>query len=330
MKLDLAPDAAATIFNTLGVRRCLAIPFSPWSKPMEAAFSAMAQDENLLCGYCGRNAAAKPEILKALAAKGQLLTLAQYAAWYAAWAAERNASHVLGHLRDHPPMHYYQGIQLRLVDPALLDTLLDRATDRVLGNHGIDLPGLGRFMSEDPALIWLIGQKVEVRYSHDDPSAIRVYHKASGTRFVLPRIPEGNDWAMILGGQPSPQFEHAQRVRSTQQELIAAAAEDVARTANPRYLDRTGTYAQASLNRRQIETIQNDIRDKAITVFAARGLRRPAPALPAPSVICNSESGMPASGTDPLDAMLAAAGRAESVRLAALETQGAPADGPVR
>jgi hypothetical protein len=262
MKLDLAPEAAATIFNSLGVHRCLAIPFSPWSKPMEAAFSAMAQDENLLCGYCGRNAQVKPEILKKLAEKGQLLTLAQYAAWYAKWAAERNATHILGHLREHPPLYYYQGVELKLVDPDQLDTLLLRATDRVLTDHGISLPGLGRFMTEDPAVVWLIGQKVEVRYAHDDPSAIYIWHKPSGSRFVLPPVPEGGDYAMIFGGEPSPQFRHAQRVRSTQNALIREAAADVAAAVNPRYIDPTGTWRAAAQSREANQALIADRKER--------------------------------------------------------------------
>jgi len=249
MRLDLSPEAAATIYTTLGVKRCLAIPFHAWSKPMEAAFSAMAQDENLLCGYCGRNAVLKPELLKRLAEKRQLLTLEQYAAWYAGWVAERNAHHVLGHLREHPPMAYYEGVERRLVDPAQLDTLLLRATNRVIQNHGIELPGLGRYMSEEPSFILLIGSKVEVRWTPDDPSAIRVIHPATGARFTVPRVPGGDSWAMIFGGEPSEQFTHAQRVRSVQRRIIGQAAAEVAQAVNVRYLDPTGTYRAAAVNR---------------------------------------------------------------------------------
>jgi len=266
MKCDLEPEAAATIFNALGVKRCLAIPFQAWSKPMEAAFSAMAQDENLLCGYCGRNAVVKPELLKRLAENRQLLTLEQYAAWYAGWVADRNAGHVLGHHREQPPMAYYAGIERRLVDAEQLDTLLLRATNRVIQNHGIELPGLGRFMSEEPRFVLLIGSKVEVRWSPDWPEAIRVIHPATGQRFTVPRVPTGNDWALIFGGETSEQFRHAQRVRTVQRRILRQAAAEAAQAVNVRYLDPTGTYRAAAVNREMPAPPQLETRRERLAI----------------------------------------------------------------
>jgi hypothetical protein len=303
---ELEPAADKTLADTLGIDRVRTIPYHAWSKPIEAVFRSISNGENLVAGYCGRDAKSKPELLKRLVERGQLMTLDQYRAYRAQAAHQWNTTHVVGHLRDRPPMAYYAGHVPKLPPAGQLDTLLLRPGSKVARAHGIEIPGLGRYMSEEPGYIALIGHRVELGYTRDDPSAIVAWHPRTGRRFVLPRIPTGGDWSMMFGGDPSPQFKQAQRIRRVQGDIIREAKQTVARTANPGYLDATGTYRAAARNAHAPKPTA----DRRLPTAARR-------ALPAPSDDPSDRSD-PSDPPSPMEDHFARVGAAHIAELAAI------------
>jgi len=222
---------------------------------MFGAFAATI--ENQIPGYTGRDAKHKPEILKRLIDREQLLTLDQYRAVMAGLFAAWNHTHPVGS-RDHPPMHYYADHQPTIPDPAQLDTLLLRpAGTRILHNHGFDIAGLGRFMSEDPEFILRIGHKFVIRYTRDDTSAIVAICPRTAERWRVPRAAADLDpdpWAMLFGRPAGPAHKQAQAVRSTQRRAISQAGRAVHATLDPQLADPTGGWhiASANVTRRQL------------------------------------------------------------------------------
>jgi len=212
--LDYEPDEAdfgadkkhCTALSQMGVRMVVAIPFTPQSKPIEAMFDAMAGIENLLPGYCGRNAKEKPEALRKQIDRGQLLTLAQYRQWFAGWVAKRARHHAIGPRRL-VPAGYWAGHKPVLPDPAQLDDLMARDRWRTLDNKLLTLPGIGTYVPL-PAFRDLYldarGYKCRILYLRDDPAEIVLLH--GGHRIVCRLLAEGDDWSMARGGEPGEQF----------------------------------------------------------------------------------------------------------------------------
>jgi len=305
----LTDEAVATIFNTLGVGRVRAIPYAAWSKPIESSFKSWSNAENLLCGWTGRDAKRKPEILAKLIDRMQLLTFEQYKAWFATHAWQWNHTHTLG-TRSQVPMAYYADHTPRLPDPAQLDTLLLRATRRKVHNHGLTLAGLGRFVCEDWQFVAMVGHEVEVRYQLDDPSWVVAIDPRTGNRWTLDRVPEGDDWAMMYGREPDEAFRQAQRIRTTQRQIVTTAAQAVRREGVEKYLDPTGTWRAASQN---------------ITPPAERkSARRQVATQPQRQLTDRPPS--PPARENPMDRLLASDAATRRQRQAAIDALGEPAD----
>ena len=248
----LPTEALGTVWNTLGVRVHHAIPYSAWSKPIEAFFGAFASIiENQIPGYTGRDAKRKPELLAKLIERVQILTLDQYRAVMAGLFAAWNHGHTVG-TRTQTPMACYADHEPRVPEAAQLDTLLLRsAGTRVLHNHGFEIAGLGKFASEDPELVLRGGHKFVIRYTRDDRSAIVAICPRTGDRWIVPRAASDLDpdpWGMLFGRPAGIGHKQAQTIRTIQRRAISQAGRAVHDTLDPDLADPTGGWRIAAGN----------------------------------------------------------------------------------
>jgi len=163
------------VWQALGVNVVRALPFSPWSKPIEAFFGAFSRQwENLVPGWTGRDAKQKPEALEAQIRRGLLLSAEQFGQVFAEQVEKWNADHVCGK-RTAPALAIYKDsprAREARPDPQTLTFLLQDRRELVVRATGIEL-GDGRYLSEDLAVY--VGCKVQVRWDPEDAGEIYVY-----------------------------------------------------------------------------------------------------------------------------------------------------------
>jgi len=155
------------IWQILGVELITALPYHPWSKPIESIFHAFSRQwENLLPGWTGRDARARPEILAKHMAEGKILRWSEFEHTFDCEVGHWNVKHVCGD-RDRPPFAYYEGHVARVPSPDTLAFLLQdvRKGGRVTAK-GVQLGGR-HYWSDELAIY--VGDRVDIRWDPGDP-----------------------------------------------------------------------------------------------------------------------------------------------------------------
>jgi hypothetical protein len=250
---DFIPDERhRTAMTQLGVRTIQCIAFNPESKP-EAWFRSMADDENQLPGYTGRNAKEKPEALKRQIDMGSLLTLDQYRAWFSGYVARRALHHPIGPRRL-VPRAYWDAFQPQEIDPRHLDDMLSRDRWITIGNKLLSLKNLGTYApveNDRPAYVECIGYRCRLLYRKDNPSVVTLIRKAADGRLIRAacrRLPVGDDWGLALGRGPSEAFREVQAINGIARTMIRDSARELVQGVDPAELDPTGAWRAASAN----------------------------------------------------------------------------------
>jgi putative transposase len=160
LSADLTDSLAPGVLSPLGVLVSHAIPYQPWSKPIEPAFKHVFTEwEHSLPGYCGRNAQARPEQLAGEIKRDELLTLEEFTERLDTRIEEyHRAEH--GELGT-APLAQWSGVSLVKPNPRTLDLLLMRQKSVKVYSQGIKFQG--RYYWHDELALH-VGHSVEVRF----------------------------------------------------------------------------------------------------------------------------------------------------------------------
>ena len=265
---------ASGIFVHLGVKLLTALPFNPWSKPVESYFRAFGQQwEELVPGYCGRNTDNKPEELDPLIGKGLLMTWDEFPRIFAEQAAAWNRTHVCGE-REKPPLALYKDARAsgEITPPPSADTLSFLIQDARQGvkvtTKGLVLGGRA-YMSE--ALALYIGQKMpEVRWDPEEPKWAFVTTPDDRTLAVPPAGKAG--WDGFDGVN-----ERRKREARAQRQYLSDLKDSVFGSCSLAQLDPTGAYRMVA-ERKAVEAQQ--AQQQQLAIGAAREEEEP----PTPNV----------------------------------------------
>jgi len=226
------------VWSALGVEVVTALPYHPWSKPIESIFHAFSQQwENLVPGWSGRDAKQKPEALDSQIRSGSLLLLDEFAQVFAQELAKWHADHVCGE-RAQTPDAFHADYLPRAVDPATLTFLIQDVRERVhVEQSGIFLQAGGtvmRFWTDDLALY--IGCVVTVRWDPDDPRCIWAY--TPDKKVVA--VPPATDAEWGAWGEPNAASKRAERI---QRNFLKARASEMRGATPIERLDPVGAVA---------------------------------------------------------------------------------------
>jgi len=191
--LPLADEAGiGGLFAVLDIERITAIPKHPWSKPIESIFNAFfSPRENLLPGWCGRDAKDKPEVLAKQIEKRSLLTLDQMTDVLAGWVKEWNTSHCVGK-REMPPLGYFERFTpRRVLSEQALDVLLSPIERKKITQKGLEVCGR-LYQSEELQLH--VQKCCQARYDPQDMRAVTMFVKAPEglKRLAVPLAPRAS------------------------------------------------------------------------------------------------------------------------------------------
>ena len=238
---------ADTLLSQLGIRPIIARPFSPQSKPIESHFNALFGEwENLVPGYCGRDAKQRPEVLKRHRKEGLLLDWPQFCDLLAQRVRWWNEEHICGE-RECPPAEAWAQAPARTIpDACLLDVLLEKVERRAIRPHGIRLDPEHIFNSPDLALH--VGRTCQVRYDPDDMRAVTVFVR-DGTallRLAVPLAPKARWNAPYTVG-----IEAANAARRAQKRRLREIHHRNVKHARPEYVDPTGGFRMVAARKQE-------------------------------------------------------------------------------
>lgn len=223
------------IWVALGVQVITSRPYSAWSKPIESLFHSFSriEDENLMVGWAGRDAAGRPEVLEKHVEKGLVLTWQEFAETFARQVHDWNTSHTCGD-RAAPPVQLYAGHTLRIPDGSTLAFLLRRERENAYVRANGVLAGGRRYFS--PALAPYVSQRLPlVRWDDEAPDEIVAYTPDDKVLAVpLAQKATWNGW-----GEAN---EIAARGAREQRALLARTAAQIKGACPVEQADPTGTY----------------------------------------------------------------------------------------
>jgi len=281
-ELALDPEHEQTLWGTLGIKRCRAIAYSARSKPIEPWFGSFAaRIENLIAGWCGHNTLVKPADLEARRKRGDLLSWTQYLGVLARAIQQWRHEQPIGD-RPLPPADFWAEHEPQPVNPAELDTLLLRKTEKKVLNGGITIKhGKQRpwhFMSDDPAFALLAGVELEVRWSPDWPEGAIAIHPVTGQRWELTRVDLRHEsWNMMFGKEIGTRQALVLRARKGQKAGVAAYRQWAEQQLDPKLADPYGTLQAAAHNGRDIRAIQRQLQKQTMPAPPKRERSEPKP-----------------------------------------------------
>ena len=212
------------MLRQLGISVIHAQPYKAWSKTIERLFGTL-EDRYIrgLPGWCGGKPGDRPEDLgraklQHMAARGELLTLQQFAALLReqiipAYHAERfdNAS---------SPLELYNRLPRAREDlPSwdALELLRMHTATRKVSYMGIKLHNRWYW---DEALRHLVDREVTIRYSDDEADGITVLLDDRFACYALPK-----ERLQLIGEEPERVAAHVAKQRRTRQEVRSAIAD---------------------------------------------------------------------------------------------------------
>jgi putative transposase len=160
------------VLSEAGVRLHAALPYTPWSKPIESWFGhTLPEWEKMLPGWCGRDNKHRPEKLDREIAQGELLTLEEFIPRVASRLNDYNATPTSG-LKGASPNDLWDGLAIERPAPRTLDLLLMRHKPVTVTAQGIRL--FGRLYSH-PSLADKWKQQVHVKYDQNELGRLIVF-----------------------------------------------------------------------------------------------------------------------------------------------------------
>ena len=229
------------LWSTLGVEIITALPYSAWSKPIEAWFGAFSRIwENMILGWTGRDAKRKPEILGKYIQEGTLLEWGEFEGVIERLFGWWNGEHRCGD-RTKTPAEAYAGYEARIPDVRTLDYLLQDRRQLRVRPEGLELGG--RLYHSEALGPW-VGTDVVVRWDPGEPGEIVVY-TADGQVLSVPEMPKAT-WAGWGAAN-----EAAARIRRAQRGYLATVNRGLLGACTPAELDPTGTYRTVANRKRQ-------------------------------------------------------------------------------
>jgi hypothetical protein len=203
------PDVEGNIaWQVLGIKFVNAVPYSAWSKPVEAIFGAFARRfERLLPGWTGSRPADRPEKLKSELQTGTMLALKEYVETLRKAVEIWNTERPIGE-RDAPPLELWKSRMQppNIVPKDALTFLLQRESTQTVRQGKIKVAGRD-YMSN--ALALLTERKLLVRYDTEHPEEVFVY-APDGTCLCVPQLPRA---AFGLWGESNVRAAAARRAQ---------------------------------------------------------------------------------------------------------------------
>jgi transposase InsO family protein len=200
----------ASIWDTLGIRLVTSLPYHAWSKHIEPMFNSYAtRFENLIPGWCGRNAQNKPANLSELKEREQLLTMEQFGEVFARAIRQLNTERPVGE-RDRPPLAYYQGYEPDIPDPQSLSVCLQDVREEKVDTDGITIQHRKvkhRFYS--PRLMRYVGMRLTVAWDPGKPDYLYIY--PPNDRVMA--VPPAQDADPMSYGEPNKAAQRGGRVQ---------------------------------------------------------------------------------------------------------------------
>ena len=166
----------SSIWDTLGIRLITALPYHSWSKMIEPMFNSYATRwENLVPGWCGRNAQDRPENLERLIEERRLLTMDQFGEVFSRIVWALNTERPIGE-RDRPPLAYFQDYEPEVPAAQTLGVLLqDVRTERVQTTGVTIQHRRKKYRYYSPEIARYVGTKIRVAWDPAEPAWITVY-----------------------------------------------------------------------------------------------------------------------------------------------------------
>ncbi|MEK7109661.1 MAG: transposase domain-containing protein, partial [Patescibacteria group bacterium] len=138
LSADVTDTLSPGVLSPLGVSITHANPYQAWSKPIEPWFShTFPEWEKSLPGYCGQNGKARPEKLSEEIKRGQLLTMAEFAARIAERIEDYH--HTEHSVLGSTPLAAWRAVEIVRPNPRTLDLLLMRQKSLKVYHQGIRL-----------------------------------------------------------------------------------------------------------------------------------------------------------------------------------------------
>ena len=223
----------------LGIERRIALPYHPWSKPVESFFRAFfGQWENLVPGYCGNRPGARPEHVQDLVDTGRLLTMAEFVDVFEERVRLWNNCHICGDRTAAPVVAYGRHPDTaarlaRIPDPQTLGFLIQDVRRKRVTTLGIRL---GDHYYDSPELLIYAGATVTVRWDDGAPGFAYVT-TPDGTVLAVPRGLKA-DWS----GEFGEANRRAKVAARAQRRYIGAVRGLIAGACDEEEKDPTGAY----------------------------------------------------------------------------------------
>jgi transposase InsO family protein len=279
------------VWAALGVEVVTALPYSAWSKPVESLFYAFARRwENLVPGWCGRDAQNKPAQLDIQIRNGALLSWSQFGEVFRGQVEEWNESHVCGD-RAGPPLMYYTDARARARVRACaretLNYLLQDVRQVRVTTRGIELQEGGRVLRYySPDIALYVGCVVTVRWDPEDSEWICVT-TPDARLLALPRAEEAR-W-----GEFGAANTDAKAGARLQKEFIRSRMAEVQGSTPAERLDPTGAVAMiagAAAEARERAAAEERLAAEAAAQLAAiEAAKAAAAAAPKPRTVYREE-----------------------------------------
>ena len=236
------------LWTALGVEVVTSLPYHAWSKPIESFFGAFAgQWENLVPGYTGRDAKAKPEILKKHIAEGKLLAWPDFERIFGEQVRRWNTERPHGKRRQTPAAAYV-GHVARIPEDGALAVLLQGRGEYRVQPHGLEVGGR---LYQSEALALHVGQKIHVRYG-DGAGPLYVYPPRGGA-IAVPEAPKARwDNAFTEANRLAKRAERAQK------SYLLAMRRELHGACTPEELDPTGAFRKV-VERAQEQTAASEV-----------------------------------------------------------------------
>ena len=226
---------SGALWAALGVELITALPYHAWSKPAEAFFGAMSRaTENLMPGWAGRNAQARPEILKRHIANGQLLDWQQFEEVFARIVSWWNGDWRCAD-RTQTPAEAYADYEPQIPSSRSLDVLLQDVREVKVRTYGLKIDGR-LFQSEE--LARYVSMPVTIRRDPAEPWVMA--YTSDGCVLAVPEAPRA-DWQGF-----GPANELAKRCERAQRHYLKGKHEERSGHCTPGELDPLGGFAMVA------------------------------------------------------------------------------------
>jgi putative transposase len=206
------------VLSEAGVSLHAALPYTPWSKPIESWFGhTFPEWERTLPGWCGRDNKERPEKLADEIARGELLTLEAFIERVAERICAYNATPHSA-LDGATPDRLWQGVTIERPQPRTLDLLLMRHKPVTVTAQGIRL--FGRCYWHDE-LALRIRQRVDVKYDPREIGRLICFDAVTGA-YLCEAV---NHPALTMGASAEDMKALAQRKKAAKAAALAYSAQ---------------------------------------------------------------------------------------------------------